>query len=381
MQPTADAGLLKKILDDFDSLNALRRRLHDERASPPHSSKLKLECRRKLGAISRAIKHVDAAGPLGSLLKKYRLNKFHLVILLALLKRRLTHDNRSLKGRELLGLFADSSFEMLKAIALLDSAAPLLASGAVVPDAAVGEEGDDILDSGFYLSERAFRLILAALSHSDRSESQTVLTKEHPYRNNLAYLMDLRRLCLLYQKRAAKVFNFDYWDHLGIGISESVSALNKQISKYSDKIRASLLKTPEPEKLALVAFQAEYSLELEELLIMVTLLFQELLEGNSYLDAVDLLKLVSRNEEDLVRRRKLFSARSSLIRHGLVLLEEMVQEKPLTAEVSMPGWVGEKMLTGGQHGRIDADSRIQFHKYLDRLDSSKTFYEDLESQN
>jgi hypothetical protein len=269
---------------------------------------------------------------------------------------------------------------MLQAIAMLDPAAPLLTSGAVVPDATAANDGDDILDTGFGLSERAFRLIVGTLKPHER-DSHPMLTKEHAYRSNLAYVMDLRRLCLLYQKRAAKVFNFDYWDHLGIGISESVTALNKQIARYSDKIRGSLQKTPQPEKLALVSFQVEYSLELEELLIMVTLLFQELLEGNSYLDAVDLLKLVSRSEEDLVRRRKLFSSRSPLLRHGLVLLEEMVQEKPLTAEVSMPAWVGEKMLTGGQHGKIDADSKIQFHKYLDRLDSSQTFFEDLESQN
>ena len=380
MPPIRDAGLLKTILDDFDALHGFRRRLQDERLSRTHGAKLRLEWRRKLSALARSIKQVDADGPLGSLLKKYRLNKFHVVILLALLKRRLSHDGGSLKGRELLGLVADSSFEMLQAIAMLDPAAPLLASGAVVPEATATDDGDDILDSGFCLSERAFRLIVGTLKQRER-ETHPLLTKEHPYRSNLAYLMDLRRLCLLYQKRAAKVFNFDYWDHLGIGISESVSALNKQIARYSDKIRASLHKTPEPEKLALVAFQIEYSLELEELLIMVTLLFQELLEGNSYLDAVDLLKLVSRSEEDLVRRRKLFSARSPLIRQGLVLLEEMVQEKPLTAEVSMPAWVGEKLLTGGQHGKIDADSKIQFHKYLDRLDSSQTFFEDLESQN
>ncbi|MFO0980555.1 MAG: hypothetical protein U1E76_02220 [Planctomycetota bacterium] len=95
---------------------------------------------------------------------------------------------------------------------------------------------------------------------------------------------------------------------------------------------------------------------------------------------MDLLKLVARSEEDLVKRRKLFGPRSPLIRHGLVLLEEMVQEKPLTAEVTMPAWVAEKLLAGNQNGRIDADSRIQFHKYLNRLDSSQTFFEDMESQ-
>lgn len=376
-----ESALLKNLLDEYDALSDLRRRQREERLGTSRRNRVRLEARRKLDAIARAVRQLDPSGSLGTFLKRYRFNKFQVVMILALLKRRLTHEQGSLKGRELLSLVGDTSFEILKAVSLLDPASALLSSGVVVPDATAAEESDDVLDASFFLSERAYRLILATFSKNVDAERPPLPTKEAAYRSNLAYLMDLRRLCLLYQKRAAKVFNFDYWDHLGLGISESVTSLNKQIAKYTERIKASLLKTKDAEKLALISFAREYGLELEEVLILVTLLFQELIEGNSYLDAVDLLKLVARNEEDLVKRRKLFGPRSALIRHNLVLLEEMVQEKPLTAEVTMPAWVAEKLLAGTQTGKIDADSRIQFHKYLNRLDSSESFFEDLESQN
>ena len=55
--------------------------------------------------------------------------------------------------------------------------------------------------------------------------------------------------------------------------------------------------------------------------------------------------------------------------------------KELTGEVFMPNWVIEIMLTGKTDGQgsIDTDARLDFHNYLENLDSSDDFFDDLDS--
>jgi hypothetical protein len=116
--------------------------------------------------------------------------------------------------------------------------------------------------------------------------------------------------------------------------------------------------------------------------ILVTLLFQEITEGNAYLNAVDLVRLTSQNEEDMVKKRRFFAPDKTLIKQRIVQLEEIVNGKELTAEVCLPNWAVERLLSGSKEDdtpRIDADARLDFHKYLNNLDSSDDFFDDIDS--
>ncbi|MEW6746307.1 MAG: hypothetical protein AB1486_26495 [Planctomycetota bacterium] len=379
MTAITEQALLKRILDLHDQLGALRRRIGDEEVSETNLRKLRRESRRKIDEIARGIEALPVTGLFGALVRRYKLNKLHVVIVLALLKRRLTEESPYMKGRELLSLVTDSSYEMLKELSLLSPAGPLISTGVVIPDQTSTEEKEDVLETPLKLSDRAFRLIYSIFAPKRTIQVGPFKTTERPYPSNLAYVMDYRRLALLYQKRASKVFNFEYWDDLGLGVSESTTTLNNQIARYREKIQGCLAKTGDRGRLHLANFAKEFSLDEEQVVILVTLLFQELTEGSSYLDVVDLLKLVSRSEEDLVRRRRMFSARDPLIQNGLVVIEEMVHDKPLTGEAYLPAWVAEKMLTGrAREDRIDTDSQIHFHQFLEGLDSSDKFYEGLD---
>jgi len=112
----------------------------------------------------------------------------------------------------------------------------------------------------------------------------------------------------------------------------------------------------------------------------VILLFQELIEGNAYVSAVDLLKLLAGSEEDILKKRRFFSKRNSLIKNRLIVLEDTVNGKELTGEVFMPDWVADLMTLGrtGSEEGIDTDARLDFHKYLEGLDSSEDFFDDLD---
>jgi hypothetical protein len=114
--------------------------------------------------------------------------------------------------------------------------------------------------------------------------------------------------------------------------------------------------------------------------ILVTLVFQELTQGTPYLDAADLLKLVARSEEDLVRRRKLFAPKSVLVKNELVGLEEVVCDKELSAEVYVPNDVVDRILgpaRGAEAGKIDEQTKDDFRKFLSEIDDSEDFFKRL----
>lgn len=377
-QPT-ERSVLKKLLDHYDQLGSLRERLSREAANGAEARKLRQQSRMKIEAIGKELRELPDQSTLGTLLHRYRLNKHQFVFLLALLRRRLTSDNPYLRGRELLGLLFDGSYDILRGCSFLEPTATLQSAGLIVPDLREDEDDEDILETPFKVSDRVFRLVRNTFLAQRTPHLGGARTKTVPYKGNLAFVLDLRRLSVLYRKRAAKVFQFDYWDDAGLGTAESVTSLNRQIRRYRDRIDESLRITENAAEFPLVQLQREFGLGEEELIVLVTLLFQELTEGSAFLDAVDLLKLISTSEEDLLRKRRFLGKRSPLVKHGLVALEEMVNDKELTAEVYLPNWVIDRMLGGEGIRSIDSDLRIDFHDYLKNLSSSDEFFQDLDA--
>ncbi len=375
-----EQALLKHLVSRYDQIEKLLRRLEDGNLDSTEEEKTRRDIRRKINEIGRKLKQAACRAPLFEMIDKYALNKFQVVIMLALLRRRLSSENPFLSGRDLLRIPFDESFDLLKGIPYISETSVLISSGIINPDP-TAKPADDALDSRFRLTERVYNIIVGMFT-SDHGLAPIRLKKETTaYRNNLSYLVDLRKQSLLFRKRATKIFNMDYWDEIGVGVAESVSAINRQVQALRENIKKKLVKTANKTMLHTIMFSESYSLGEDELVILVTLFFQELTEGSAYVNAVDLLKLISQNEEELVRKRRFFSKRNTLIKNQLIVLEDTVNGKELTGEVFMPNWAIDLMLTGRTtgDGAIDTDARLDFHNYLKNLDSSEDFFDNLDT--
>jgi hypothetical protein len=384
MNPRHDRTLLKRLLDLADEIGNIRRSQRELALPPADHAALARQARERMLNVGKLLKEFAGSGPLQTLLLRYKLGKDHVLLMLELLKRRLSSEDTAMKGRELLGVLFDGSFALLEGVRLLAPESRLVMAGVIVPELQ-GTDGDaELLDLRYRLSDRAFRILLRALkSRPERGSTpaRTVDPAKRPYRNHLDHVMDLRRLSRLYQKRAAKLFHFEYTDDLDDdGLPESITLLNRQIPRFSSLIAARLAATPNSARFPLVQMKAEHRLDEEHLVILVTLVFQELTQGTPYLDAADLLKLVARSEEDLVRRRKLFGPKSPLVKHELVGLEEVVLDKELSGEVYVPNEVVDRILgpaRGPDATRIDEQSKTDFKKFLSEIDDSEDFFKRL----
>jgi len=383
MNPRHDRVLLKRLLDLADEIGNIRRSQRELALAPADHSTLSRRARERMMHVGRLLREFEGSGPLQLLLRRYKLGKEHVLLMLELLKRRLSCEDTSMKGRELLGVLFEGSFSMLEGVRLLAPESRLLAAGVIVPELQ-GAEGDpELLDLRYRLSDRAFRILLRALRprRERRGDAQALDPARHPYKSHLEHLTDLRRLARLYQKRAARLFHCDYTDELDDEtLPESITLLNRHIPRFQEHVVARLKATPQARKFPLVQMQAELGLEFEHLVILVTLVFQELTQGTPYVDAADLLKLVSRSEEDLVRRRKLFGSKSLLVQHGLVELEEVVLDKELSGEVYVPNEVVDRILgpaRAGESAKIDEASKSEFKRFLSQIDDSEDFFKRL----
>jgi len=383
MNPRHDRVLLKRLLDLADEIGNIRRSQRELALAPADHATLTRQARERMLHVSRLLKEFEGSGPLQLLLRRYKLGKDHVLLMLELLKRRLSSDDTSMKGRELLGVLFDNSFAMLEGVRLLAPESRLLAAGVIVPELQ-GADGDaELLDLRYRLSDRAFRILLRALrpKRERSADGSKVEAGPRAYRNHLEHLTDMRRLARLFQKRAAKLFHFEYTDELDDDtLPESITLLNRQIPRFQECVQARLAATANGARFPLVRMQKELGLEVEHIVILVTLVFQELTQGTPYVDAADLLKLVARNEEDLIRRRKLFAQGALLVKHGLVELEEVVLDKELSGEVYVPNEVVDRILGPGRasdNAKIDEESKSQFKKFLSEIDDSEDFFKRL----
>ncbi|MBL8840025.1 MAG: hypothetical protein JNL90_00670 [Planctomycetes bacterium] len=383
MNPRHDRVLLKRLLDLADELGNVRRSQRELALEPEQAAELTRRARERMVQVSTLLRELGGSGPLQLLLRRYRLSKEHVVLMLELLKRRLTSDDTSLKGRELLSILSDSSFGLLEGVRLLAPESRLLAAGVVVPELPGATGDEELLDLRYRLSDRAFRILLRALRAPREREGAGAphdLSKR-PYKSHLEHLTDLRKLARLYQKRAAKLFRFDYTDELeGAGLPDSLTLIQRQIPRLAAAIESRLAATPAAKRFPLIQLRDELRLDLEHQIVLVTLIFQELTQGTPCIDAADLLKLVARSEEDLVKRRKLFAAKSPLVRHGLVALEEVILDKELSGEVYVPNAVVDRVLgpaRGGEGAKIDEATKDQFKKFLSEIDDSEDFFKRL----
>ncbi|HZJ71930.1 MAG TPA: hypothetical protein VFF36_13440 [Planctomycetota bacterium] len=289
----------------------------------------------------RASARRPRTGRLFGLLARARLDTDELLLLLVALAARVS-GRELLSGEELIARAGGDSATRLDALAALTAPGRLLGCGLLLADAPPADGAQALLTT-YRLADHVLALACEAL----RPVPTAARPRPTPYVSNAELLADLRRLALLYQRRAAR---------------EQAAA-----------VEARLALTAASEPLPLLRLLREHALDLDAAVILVTLLFQELIEGVGAVDAVDLVKLVSESEEEVLRRRMLLRP---LQRRHLIRLDGAYSGKDLTADASLPNEVVERMLGSG--APIGSDERIDFHSYLANLQSSDPFFSDLD---
>ncbi len=310
-------------------------------------------------------------------MREFKLDPVHFQVLATLLHRHLRSETNAMEGRVILTAVFENSFEVLQGMQVLGEESPLRESGLVVLE----EDEDcpeDILEARFRISEEAlttFREEIAGLVVHDQAN-----TRIQPYGHNREYLADLRILHNLYRLRSDRVFHQERWDRVHGAADTPGGYTSRRIQSYWNKIGRRLTITPEVENFSALRFFKEHNLLAEEVIIVMSLLFQELYEGNAYADAADLIRLVSTNELELMRNRRLMQKGSNLIKHEMIKIETMLEGRELTGEVCLSDWVVNYIFgANAQDLEIASDERLDWHLYLKNLGDTRSFFRDLEA--
>jgi Arc/MetJ-type ribon-helix-helix transcriptional regulator len=341
MDPTTEKAALRALLDQLDAGTAS---LLDSIASRPRE------------------------GLLFGHFEQYGLSDLDVALVLVSLKARLSGSDSQL-GNELVGALPIGTAVRMAAMNQLVSGSPLLSAGLLLPDVTPAT----VIDVGstyFRLSTHTFRSACEVFGQPATTPPDE---PTGPYRSNAEVLRDLRRLSQHYRRRAARVFNLDPWTGAGLESADGSTILLESARAAAAHVNRRIKATEDLDGLPLLELKQAHDLDLDALVMLVTVLFLELLEGVGAVDAVDLVKLVSENESDLIRRRAILRP---LQRLGLLQLEGSFPGKDLTADASLPNRVVDDLL--GKPEIIDSDDRLDFHSYLEQLDSSDPFFFDMD---
>ncbi len=315
--------------------------------------------------LPRLLGRPPRKGDLFGLLVRQKVSSEELRLLLIALAERL-EGRPCITGSELARRASPDSVGRLEALARLTSDGRLLSGGLLLPES-LPVDGVAAQATLYRLSDHVFRIacdIFARRIAPTDAEETTA-----PYRNNAEVLSDLRRLSLIYRRRAALLFQLDPWSGTGLPVADGAGVLLGRARAHALRTSQRLALTPVTDALPLLQLREQHGLDLDALLILVTMLYQELVEGVGSVDAVDLVKLVSESEEDLLRRRHLLRP---LQRRGLLALDGSFSGKELTADASLPNEVVDQMLGAGT--AIGSNERIDFHAWLSKLDSGDPFF-------
>ena len=307
-------------------------------------------------------------GLLFGALESRALDALEIALALSALRAQLAGDP-SISGADLALAVADDSAGRLEALARPGSGTRLLSGGVLIPEVPP-EHPADARRTSFRLSDELFR---QACEIFGQSAPPVADLPDGPFRSNAEILGELRRLSLHYRRRAARIFHLDPWTGTGIEAFDGTATLVERARQESQRISRRLAATSPDAGYAALQLQRKFALDESALVILATVLFQEMLEGVGAVDAVDLVKLVSESEEQLLKNREILRPLSQA---GLLRLEGAYANKDLTADASLPSEVVAALL--GETEAIDSDHRLDFHAYLQQLESSDSFFEDMD---
>lgn len=378
MKSTARTKALRKLLDACDDLHRIRDRMTDPELRRDARAKLRRRAQRKSEQLTRDLSAYRFHGPLGRVMREYRFTAQDFEVLAILLHRSMRFEDPATEGRTILASMFETSFDVLAGMELLHATARLRNSGLVVLAEDEEDDGGDVLSARFRLSDDAldaFREEIQGLVPEDLRRSRIVA-----YSNHRELLVDLRTLHNLFQTRAERVFHPDRWDRIRAGGSSAGQSLERRIESFWERIQKRLAATEDAARFPSVGLMRNLKVTREELVAIVHLLFRELYEGNAYADAAELIRLISRDETELIRNRSLVRADSRMLRGDIFQLETTLESRELTGEVHLSDWVVNLMFElEPVDGDIQSDEKLDWHLYLRGLDDSGRFFRDLEA--
>lgn len=367
---------LRKLLGLCDDLHRIRSRLADLDLGSDAEQKLRRQSRRKGAQLAKELASYRFRGPLGLLLRGLNLRAEHFQILAILLQRHMRSDDPALDGRTLLSAVFDSSYDVLAGIEYLHETSPLRVGGLVLVEDAE-DAPRDLLQARYRVGEEAIEAFRAESALFVPEDQQRAPASSYVSHREL--LIDLRILHNLYKLRSERVFLQDRWDRVHAGPTLTGIDFARRIDAFWKRIRERVAGSASHIVFPAWTLVREYRLEDHELMVVVHLLFSELYDGVAHSEVKDLLRLVSADEDELIRNRRLFVANATLRREALIRLEPWLEGRELTGEVCLEDWVVNTLLGSAPAERtIASDERLDWHRYLEGLGDSGRFFDDLE---
>jgi Winged helix domain, variant len=371
------AAAFGRMLDLCDDLQRIRSRMSDPQLGRDERTRLRRQTQRKVEQLARNLADYRFRGPLGRVIRKYRFDAEEFQVLSVLLQRSVRAEEPEMEGRLILSSIFETSFGVLAGLHLLHEDARLRSSG-LVALAEDQEPSASVLETRFRLSDDALAAVRAEVEGGPAPSLPRRSTAG--YQNHREFLLDLRLLHNLYRERSEQVFAAGQWDRM-YGTADRVGrALSRRIDSGWRRVRERLQATPSMHEFPIIRLVREHGLDDVELMIVVHLLFQELYSGEAFANTVDLLRLVSAGEDELIKNRRYLVRDARLLLRDILKIEDFVEGRELTGEAHLAGWVVNDMLASGAgNSPIKPDERLRWHLYLKSLEDTSGFYRDLES--
>jgi len=322
----------------------------------------------------RDLKRSGGPGLLGELMKKHAFTQKEGLILLMLLKRRISNANAYLTGQRILKRLNGGSYEVLRDLHLLRPDGRLRSTQVVVPR---DEDADpeDILGTEFTLSAWAFRA-LASLAEQRRRLRKNAM---RPYRRAENLVLDHLKLIGLLQKRANSLYELEEWEEVAPPGEVPARHIQAQIDAQLERMHARLDRDENRFQLAPVQFIEQHGLNEVEVQVVMALVFRELFQGESFMPVVELLKLVSGSKREYLRNLGVFDPDRALVASGIIQLENDEDGRVFTAEARLEPWVGPQIVSATKRGAgFPVNAWKKFRRYLRDLSDSDTFFRDLD---
>jgi len=369
---------LRRLLDLCDELHRIRDKMSDPELVREARTRLRRQSKRKSVQLTRDLSAYRFRGPLGQVMREYRFTPADFEALAVLLHRTMRSEDPAMEGRLILASIFETSFEVLAGMNVLHAGGRLRSSGLVQLVDDEEDDASDLLSARFRLSDealQAFREEIAGVVPEDLQRR-----KVGGYQNNREFLVDLRILHNLYKGRSERVFHHERWDRLHAGSTVPGRSLTQRIERFWSRIHRRLRDNPEAKEFPAVKALRAWNVSEEETVMIVHLLFKELYEGNAYADAVELIRLVSHDEAELIRNKRLMAPSGNLLARGLLQLESMIEGRELTGEVHLADWAVNALFGhSAAEESIRPDERLEWHLYLKSLEDTAQFFEGLEN--
>jgi len=357
----------RKVFDLCDELDSIKKRLarRQGRVLTKSGAVLLAEKNDKLQELSVQLDKAFLRGTLGEVRRKYTLTREELVVIALLLSHRIRVGSAGFPGRDILSTIFDSAYDTIRGMGTLSPDGSLRSAGIVV---AAEPYRDDVLETPFRLSDDMFYAIVYEITGSPGLAMAR--QPQRPFSSAREHMIEMGRLSALYRKRAAALFPVEAEDFFNVSGDVALDEADYRIETGWSDVEARLLLTPDYDKFPLVRLERKYALSREELIIVVSLFFAELVSPAPYLVVGDLVKLVSRDEEDIMAKRALLAEQSTLVKAGILEFDEeySVHRKVSTFEAYLADWVTEE-LSGPKPDAsgITADLQIDVHEFLKGL--------------